>query len=111
MSGRIDEAKDVLDRAEKAGMEVSHAKFDLRDSSDGLTQARVLIHSASADEVEKALGPALDNASRNSAAGDSAFAELSFRRKGLAVSLVFILFLAGLVYMKIRQIESAPAAP
>lgn len=111
VSGRIDEAKDVLDRAEKAGMEVSHAKFDLRDSSDGLTQARVLIHSASADEVEKALGPALDNASRNSAAGDSAFAELSFRRKGLAVSLVFILFLAGLVYMKIRQIESAPAAP
>ena len=41
-------------------------------------------------------------------AGISAFSELSYRRTGLAVSLVFILFLAGLVYLKIRQIESVP---
>jgi hypothetical protein len=39
-------------------------------------------------------------------AGVGALAELSFRRKGLAVSLLFILFLAMLVYLKIRQIEA-----
>jgi hypothetical protein len=39
-------------------------------------------------------------------AGLDALAELSFRRKGLAVSLIFILFLALLVYLKIRQLET-----
>jgi hypothetical protein len=38
-------------------------------------------------------------------AGLDALAERSFRRKGLAVSLVFILFLATLVYLKVRDIE------
>jgi predicted CXXCH cytochrome family protein len=108
VSVRIDDAKEILDRAEKAGMEVSRPKFDLRDASDGLTQARVLIHTGSADELEKALGPAKDVADKSYAAGESAFSELSYRRKGLAISLVFILFLAGLVYLKIRQIESMP---
>jgi hypothetical protein len=38
-------------------------------------------------------------------AGEDAMAELGFRRKGLAVSLFFIVFLAVLVYLKIREIE------
>lgn len=108
LNTRITDAKDILGRAERAGMEVSRAKFELQDASDGLTQARVLTHTSSADEVEKALGPAMDIATKNYGAGESAFAELSYRRKGLAVSLVFILFLAVLVYLKIRQIESKP---
>lgn len=108
VSAKIDDAKEILDRAEKAGMEVSHAKFDLRDASDGLTQARVLVHTGSSDQIHKALTPAMENATKNYAAGEYAFSELSFRRKGLAVSLIFILFLAGLVYLKIRQIESEP---
>jgi predicted CXXCH cytochrome family protein len=108
VNAKIDGAKELLDRAEKAGMEVSHPKFDLRDASDGLTQARVLIHTGSADEIEKAITPAMDIAAKSYAAGEAAFEELGFRRKGLAVSLVFILFLAGLVYLKIRQIESEP---
>jgi hypothetical protein len=47
-------------------------------------------------------------AAKSYTAGESAFAELSYRRKGLVVSLVFILFLALLVYLKIRQIEREP---
>ena len=89
-------------------MEVSRPKFELRDASDGLTQARVLVHGVSADEVTGALAPAMEVASKSYAAGEAAFGELSYRRKGLAVSLVFILFLALLVYLKIRQIESKP---
>lgn len=105
VSNKIEEAKEILDRAERAGMEVSRPKFELRDSSDGLTQARVLIHSASADEVENALRPAMEIAAKSYVAGEDAFGELSFRRKGLIVSLAFILFLALLVYLKVRQIE------
>jgi hypothetical protein len=101
-------AQEILERAERAGMEVSRPKFELRDAADGLTQARVLIHTVSADEVEGALSPALGIAAKSYTAGESAFAELSYRRKGLVVSLVFILFLALLVYLKIRQIEREP---
>ena len=108
LSAKIDEAKEILERAERAGMEVSRPKFELQDAIDGLTQARVLIHSASADEVGTAISPAMDVAAKSYTAGEGAFAELSYRRKGLAVSLVFILFLALLVYLKIRQIESEP---
>jgi hypothetical protein len=105
----IRHAEEILDRAERAGMEVSRPKFELRDASDGLTQARVLVHAVSADEVTGALAPAMEVASKSYAAGEAAFGELSYRRKGLVVSLGFILFLALLVYLKIRQIESKPA--
>ena len=108
LNAKVGDAKDILDRAERAGMEVSRPKFELQDSSDGLTQARVLTHTSSADEVEKALGPAMEVASKSYGAGESAFSELSYRRKGLAISLVFILFLALLVYLKVRQLESEP---
>ena len=108
LSAKIDEAKEILERAERAGMEVSRPKFELQDAVDGLTQARVLVHSASADEVGTAISPAMETAAKSYAAGEGAFSELSYRRKGIAVSLVFILFLALLVYLKIRQIESEP---
>ena len=115
MSGRIEalktnihDASELLDRAERAGMEVSRPKFELREATDGLTQARVLVHTSSPDEVEKVIAPGMEIAGKSFRAGESAFAELNFRRTGLAISLVFILFLALLVYLKIRQIESQP---
>jgi predicted CXXCH cytochrome family protein len=108
--GSIDKSTEILNRAERAGMEVSKPKFELKGATDALTHARVLIHSSSPGEVEKVVGPGLEAAGQGYQAGLGALAERSYRRKGLAVSLVFILFLAGLVYLKIRQIESRQAA-
>jgi predicted CXXCH cytochrome family protein len=95
----------ILNRAERAGMEVSRPKFELSETKDSLTNARVLIHSFSIDEVEKVVKPGLGVAVKSYRAGEDAMAELGFRRKGLAVSLFFIVFLAVLVYLKIREIE------
>lgn len=113
MRARIDEliaginrSTDILNLAERKGMEVSKPKFELKGATDALTHARVLIHSSSTAEVDKVAGPGMDVANKGYQAGVGALAELSFRRKGLAVSLVFILFLALLVYLKIRQIEN-----
>lgn len=102
---RLHEAGEILDRAERAGMEVSRAKFELSETRDALTHARVLVHSFSLDELESVIGPGLQRADRVYQAGQAALAELSFRRKGLGVSLFFILFLALLVYLKIRDLE------
>ena len=105
LAARMHGTTEILNRAERAGMDVSRAKFELTGAKDGLTQARVLIHAFSPDEVEKAIGPGLDVADKGQKAGDYALAEWSFRRKGLGVSLFFILFLAAVIYLKIRQIE------
>lgn len=102
----IGRSTDILNKAERAGMEVSRPKFELREAVDAVTHARVLIHTSSPDEVDKVIEPGLAISQKDYQAGMDALAELSFRRKGLVVSLVFILFLAGLVYLKIREIES-----
>jgi predicted CXXCH cytochrome family protein len=102
----IDKSTTILNQAERKGMEVSKPKFDLKGATDALTHARVLIHSSSPAEVDKVVTPGLDVASKGYQAGLAALGEWKFRREGLAVSLVFILFLAFLVYLKIRQIEN-----
>ena len=102
----IDKSTGILNLAERKGMEVSKPKFDLKAATDALTHARVLIHSSSTAEVDKVVAPGLEVAGKGYQAGLDALAELSFRRKGLAVSLVFILLLALLVFLKIRQIEA-----
>ncbi|HEX7295867.1 MAG TPA: cytochrome c3 family protein [Pyrinomonadaceae bacterium] len=106
LTASIDKSNEILGVAERKGMEVSKPKFDLKGATDALTHARVLIHSSSNIEVDKVVKPGLDVAGKGYQAGLDALAELSFRRKGLAVSLIFILFLALLVYLKIRQIET-----
>jgi predicted CXXCH cytochrome family protein len=103
--GRIHNSSEILDRAERAGMEVSKPKFDLREAIDGVTHARVLIHSSSPAEVDKVVAPATGIAAKAYQAGVDALTELNFRRKGLVVSLFFILFLAVLVYLKLKDIE------
>ncbi|MCM3906219.1 MAG: cytochrome c3 family protein [Pyrinomonadaceae bacterium] len=103
---QIEKSRGILDRAERAGMEVSRPEFELREAIDGVTHARVLIHTSSTREVDKVIGPAISVAAKTYQAGEDALAELNFRRKGLVVSLFFILFLAVLVYLKLRQIES-----
>ena len=101
----INKSNEILSLAERKGMEVSKPKFELKGATDALTHARVLIHASSTAEFDKVTAPGLEVAGKGYQAGLDALAELSFRRKGLAVSLVFILFLALLVYLKIRQIE------
>ena len=102
----IDKSTSILNQAERKGMEVSKPKFELKGATDALTHARVLIHSSSTAEVDKVVGPGLEAADKGYQAGVAALGEWKFRREGLAISLVFILFLAFLVYLKIRQIES-----
>jgi hypothetical protein len=78
----------------------------LNEAKEALTQSRVLVHTFSTDELDKVIGPGLDVSNKSYNAGGAALAELSFRRKGLAASLFFILFLAALIYLKVREVES-----
>ncbi len=105
LSRELERARAILDRAERAGMEVSRAQFELGEARDALTHARVLVHAFSVKELENVIRPGLDVARRGYQAGERALAELTYRRKGLAISLLFILLLAALLYLKIRELE------
>jgi predicted CXXCH cytochrome family protein len=105
------EARALLDRAGRAGMEVSRAKFDLKGAQDKLIDARVVLHSFSPDEVGKVTKSGLDIAMKAQLSGIQALQELQFRRKGLAASLIFILAAILSIHLKLRQLERKGDSP
>ena len=98
-------ATDVLDTAERAGMEVSTPKLDLTNAHEDLIKARVNVHTLSDAEVRKVTDPGLEIAKKSDQAGIAALQELNFRRKGLGISLITILVAIAGLYLKLRQIE------
>jgi hypothetical protein len=106
----ITQADAVLDKAERAGMEVSNAKLDLASAHEALIKARVDVHTLRAADVQKVTDPGLVIARKANQAGIAALEEMNFRRKGLAVSLITILVAIAGLYLKIRQMESKPQA-
>ncbi len=109
LSARLTEAHALLDRAERAGMEVSADRFALRTGQDHLVEARVLVHAFDQDRFMAAVKEGMSSAEAGVTAADRAFAELRQRRTGLVVSLVVIAgVIAGLV-LKLREIEGRQA--
>jgi cytochrome b6 len=102
----VEGAEEILTQAERAGMEVNEALFMLdKEGVSGLVETRALIHSFDTARLVARAEEGLEVAETARQAGEEALEELSFRRKGLALSLVFIgLMLAGL-YAKIREVD------
>ncbi len=98
-------ADSLVSQAERAGMEVSEALFQLKDADDALIKARTMVHSLSGDETSIITEEGLGLVEQAVLAGKSALEEIQFRRKGLAVSLLFILILALGVYLKIKELD------
>jgi hypothetical protein len=101
----LGEARTLLERAERAGMEVSADVFALREAQDKVVEARVLVHSFDEQRFMAAVDAGLAVAEKGVRAGHRAFRELRQRRLGLGVSLVVILaVIAGLV-LKARELD------
>src|SRR5581483_4934391 len=106
LSAAIANAEQILDKAERSGMEVSQAKLDLTQARDSLTKARVTIHSFNPAHLQAEIKPGLEAAAKDYQAGQKALADRNYRRVGLAISLLAIgLAVAGLK-LYINQIES-----
>jgi predicted CXXCH cytochrome family protein len=105
LSARLAEANNLMDRAERAGMEVSADRLALHAGQDHLVEARVLVHAFDEDRFMGAVKEGMTSAAGGVTAADRAFAELRQRRTGLVVSLVVIAgVIAGLV-LKLKEIE------
>lgn len=105
LESNIKTADQVLSLAESSGMEVSEARLEQDQARDSLTKARVSIHSFELGPVQQDVQAGLTISAKNMQAGQAALAERQFRRKGLAVSLIFILATVLGLYLYIRQIE------
>jgi hypothetical protein len=105
LAGAERKAHDILLQAERAGMEVSQAQFDLNGAKDGLVKARASVHAFTTEAVKQHVEPALAVSAKAYARGVRALEELGFRRKGLGVSLVVILAVIVGLIVKIRQLE------
>lgn len=102
---RLQSAREVLERAEIAGMEVSRPLFDMVEGRDRLVSARVEVHRFDAASLKTILGEGEKIAADAEQRGWKALQDLAFRRKGLAVSFLILLVMIGLVVVKIRQLE------
>jgi predicted CXXCH cytochrome family protein len=105
LSRDIDSASHLLARAANVGMEVSRPTFELKEASDKLINARVVIHSLSAHDVDSLVTSGATTAVKARNAGIAALEENDNRRLGLAGSLVVIIGAALAIYLKVRQIE------
>ena len=110
LQSAITKADELLDQAERSGMEVSQAKLDQAQARDALTKASVTIHSLQVTRVDEDVQAGLKVAEKDYQAGLAALAERDYRRKGLAISLVIIVGVLVGLRLFIRQLESANRA-
>jgi len=107
----LDSARGLLSRAERSGVEVSQAQFDLEGAHNALVSSRAAVHTfdvqAVAAEVEGGRKITAEALGR----GRRALGELRFRRTGLAVSVLIIIVLIGALVLKIRELEGRPQPP
>src|SRR5215467_3825436 len=86
----IDNTSEVLDRAERAGMEVSKPKFDLDQAHVELIKSRVSVHAFNPKNISDLTTPANKIAAAARKRADEALDEVGFRRRGLGYSLIGI---------------------
>jgi hypothetical protein len=101
-------AEEILATAEHSGMEVSTPKVELANAHEALIKARVNVHSFNAADVQKLTDQGVEISQKAYQAGVLALEERDVRRKGLGVSLIFIVLAISGLYLKIRQMESTP---
>ena len=105
LDSRTRAARALLKRAAEAGMEVSRDQFELAKADEALTKARSDVHFFQPAAVRKDADEGLKVADAAHAAGVHALRERDYRRKGLTVSLVFILVAIGALLLKIRDLD------
>jgi len=97
----------TLLRARRGGVETRDAVEEIDGAIDDQIEMQVLVHSFSiAEEGEfmKKVASGLEHAERAQSAGAKALEELSSRRLGLGISLLFILLVLVGLGIKIRQV-------
>jgi predicted CXXCH cytochrome family protein len=98
-------AAQLIDDAEQKGMEVSEAKFKLRDAHQARLQSRTMVHSFNEEKFREVIGKGITVAALVAGEGRHSVDEYYFRRWGLGIFSLVIFVVAIALYFTIRQIE------
>jgi Cytochrome c3 len=101
---------EILDRAESDGMEVSQPRLEQDQARDALTKARVTVHSFNLVRMQEDILAGLKITDKTYQEGKAALAERDYRRKGLGVSVFFIVVVLIGLRLYIRHIERGESA-
>lgn len=102
-------ADSLVADAEQKGMEVSEARFKLRDARQARLQSRTMVHAFNEEKFREVIGKGLSVTSIVAEEGQQAIGEYFFRRWGLGVATLIITIVAGSLYFTIRRIEKMQA--
>jgi len=98
-------ARTLVEEAEQKGMEISEAKFKLREARQARLQSRTMVHSFDEQQFRDIVVQGLAVASVVAEEGQMAVDQFYFRRWGLGISTLVISMLALSLYFYIRRIE------
>ncbi|NIO37435.1 hypothetical protein GTO27_06995, partial [Candidatus Bathyarchaeota archaeon] len=101
---KIQIADNLLERADRQGVEVSEPKFRLTEANTMLVMVRNLTHSFSLMEIEEKIEEGKNVVAEVTKAGEAALREAKFRKTGLIIATCFIFLLSIALYLKIKQI-------
>lgn len=99
-----------ISEAEQKGMEVSEAKFKLRDARQAWLQSRTMVHSFNLEKFREVVDKGISTSSQVASEGRHAINEYYFRRWGLGISTLIITIVGVSLYLVIRRIERRQAA-
>ncbi len=102
---KIRHAENLLDQADRQGVEVSEPKFRLAEANTILILVRNLTHSFSLTEIEEKIEEGKKVVAEVTNAGEAALKEAKFRKTGLIIATCFIFLLALALFLKIKQID------
>jgi predicted CXXCH cytochrome family protein len=98
-------AKSLIEEAEQKGMEVTEAKFKLRDVHQARLQSRTMVHSFNEQQFKETIERGLKTSAIVQTEGEFAIREYEFRRIGLGIASIIITILAISLYLFIKRIE------
>jgi predicted CXXCH cytochrome family protein len=96
----------LVDEAEQKGMEISEAKFKLRDVRQARLQSRTMVHAFNEGKFREIVDNGIKVSGLIAEESKSAIREYYFRRFGLAISTFIITILAISLYVYVRRLES-----
>jgi Cytochrome c3/Doubled CXXCH motif (Paired_CXXCH_1) len=105
LSAAITASDELLNHAERQGMEISQAKQQQEQARDALLKARVTVHSFSDSQLKKDTDAGLAIASQTHIAGVRAMEEWHFRRVGLGFSVLAIAITLVGLGLHIKNLE------
>ena len=98
-------ASALVNEAEQKGMEVTEAKFKLRDAHQARLQSRTAIHSFNEEKFREVAGKGLAVTLIAAEDGKQAIDEYYFRRWGLGIATLIITIVGISLYFVIKRIE------